>query len=154
MANDSDPRRFPFPPLLPVLVLLASWGLGRLWPLPLTYPRWTFWVGLVLFTVPHALAIWAHRTFVRHHTTANPTGEVKTIASDGPFAFTRNPMYLALVVLYVGGLLLFRLTWAAILLLPMFLLLQYGVIVPEEKYLEAKFGAAYADYKRRVRRWI
>jgi protein-S-isoprenylcysteine O-methyltransferase Ste14 len=153
MAN-SDPRRFPFPPAIPVIALLASWGLGQVWPIAVPWPNWTFWAGLALFTLPHLLGIWAHRTFLRHRTTVNPRGDVAEIMTDGPFRYTRNPMYLSLMPLYVGGSLLFRLPWAWILLLPVFVVLNFGVIVPEEKYLEAKFGAKYLRYKQRVRRWL
>lgn len=88
--TEIDPRRFPFPPAIPVIALLASWGLGRVWPIPLAWPDWTFWVGLVLFTVPHALAIWPRRTFRRHRTSINPRGDVVDIMADGPFRYSRN----------------------------------------------------------------
>jgi protein-S-isoprenylcysteine O-methyltransferase Ste14 len=153
MTGD-DPRKFLFPPVIPVVGLLASWVLGLVWPIPLTWPNWTFWVGLLLFTVPHAFAIWAHLTARRHRTTVNPRGDVKTIMSDGPFRYSRNPMYLSVLPLFVGGALLFRLPWAFVLLFPVFLALHFGVIIPEEKYLEAKFGETYLSYKRRVRRWL
>jgi hypothetical protein len=51
-------------------------------PIPLEWPNWTFWVGLLLFTVPHALGIWAHRAFRRHRTTVNPRGDVMNIMTD------------------------------------------------------------------------
>jgi protein-S-isoprenylcysteine O-methyltransferase Ste14 len=149
-----DPRRFPFPPLIPVVALLASFGLGLAWPLPLHLPRWTVWLGLALFAVPLLLAVWAARTFRRRQTPVNPLGEVADIVDEGPFAYTRNPMYLALTVMYVGGALLFRLPWAWVLLIPVFLALHLGVILPEEKYLAARFGEPYLRYKARVRRWI
>ena len=110
--------------------------------------------NLALFTVPHALAIWAHLTFRRHRTTVNPRGDVVVFMTDGPFRYTRNPMYLSLLPLYVGGSLLFQLPWAWIMLLPVFLALHFGVVIPEEKYLEDKFGEAYLRYKQHVRRWI
>jgi protein-S-isoprenylcysteine O-methyltransferase Ste14 len=101
--TDPDPRRFPFPPAIPVIALLASWGLGQVWPIQAAWPNWTFWAGLVLFTVPHVLGIWEHRTFRRHHATVNPLGDVVEIMTDGPFRYTRNPMYLSLLPLYVGA---------------------------------------------------
>src|SRR6266446_3950020 len=82
--SDSDPRRWLSPPAIPVIALLASWGPGRVWPIPLVWPSWTFWTGLVLFTVLHTLGIWAHRTFRCHHTSVNPRGDVVAIMADGP----------------------------------------------------------------------
>jgi hypothetical protein len=72
--------------------------------------------------------------FRRHHTSVNPRGDVIEIMTDGPFQYTRNPMYLSLLPLYVGGSLLFQLPWAWLLLLFVFLTLHFGVIIPEEKY--------------------
>ena len=152
--GQQDPRRFPFPPLIPVAALVVSYGLGLLWPLPLHLPRWTVWLGLILFIVPFGFAFWATRVFRRHDTPVNPLGKVTGVVDEGPFAITRNPMYLSLMVMYVGGTLLFRLPWAWVLLVPVFLALQFGVIVPEERYLAATFGEPYLRYKERVRRWI
>ena len=60
---------------------LAQQSLGWCRPF-LEWPNWTFWVGLLLFTVPHALGIWAHRAFRRHRTTVNPRGDVMNIMTD------------------------------------------------------------------------
>jgi protein-S-isoprenylcysteine O-methyltransferase Ste14 len=51
-------------------------------------------------------------------------------------------------------MLLFRLPWALVLLVPLFLALHFGIVLPEEKYLESKFGEDYVTYKRQVRRWL
>jgi protein-S-isoprenylcysteine O-methyltransferase Ste14 len=149
-----DPRKFPFPPLILIVGLLASWGLQHVWPLPVVWPHWFLWVGLFLFLAPHALAVWAHLTFRRHHTVVNPRGDVSAIVTEGPFRYTRNPMYLTLLIAYVGGALLFELPWAWLLLPVVFLALHFGVILPEERYLTAKFGPTYASYKNRVNRWL
>jgi protein-S-isoprenylcysteine O-methyltransferase Ste14 len=150
----TDPRRFPFPPAIPVAALLVSFGLGLIWPLPLQLPGWTRWLGLALFTLPFLFAMWAARTFRRHQTPVKPLGKVTGIVDEGPFAFTRNPMYLSLMVMYVGGALLFALPWAWVLLIPVFLSLHFGVILPEERYLAATFDEPYRRYTERVRRWI
>jgi|SRR6516162_3702694 protein-S-isoprenylcysteine O-methyltransferase Ste14 len=153
-SDPRDPRRFPFPPLIPIIALLISSWMGRLWPIHASWPEWTRWVGWALFTIPHGLAIWAHITFRRHQTTVNPRGQVSQMISSGPFAYTRNPMYLSLIPLYIGGALAFRLFWAFILLIPVLILLNFGVIRPEERYLATRFGPMYRDYKSRVPRWI
>jgi protein-S-isoprenylcysteine O-methyltransferase Ste14 len=84
----------------------------------------------------------------------NPLGEVRAVVRSGPFRYTRNPMYLSLILLYLGGTLAFRLAWGLLFLVPVFLALHFGVIVPEEQHLDSKFGSDYAEYKRRVRRWV
>jgi uncharacterized protein YbjT (DUF2867 family)/protein-S-isoprenylcysteine O-methyltransferase Ste14 len=152
--STGDPRRFPFPPAIPVAALLLSWGVGLLWPLHLDWPLWFRWVGWVLLLTPLALAVSAVRTFRRHHTALNPRGQVTSIVASGPFRYTRNPMYLSLLVQYVGGTLTFRLPWAVILFVPVFLALHFGVILPEETHLAAAFGEPYGLYRKRVRRWL
>jgi protein-S-isoprenylcysteine O-methyltransferase Ste14 len=149
-----DPRRFPFPPAITIIALLSSWCAGRIWPIVLSWPAWTIWVGWTLFLLSIAFAVAAVVTFRHRHTAVNPLGEVTTIVAEGPFKYTRNPMYVALVVNYIGGMLAFRLPWAAALFVPVVLALHFGVIRPEEQHLEAVFGESYVSYKRRVRRWL
>src|SRR5258708_10457251 len=150
----SDPRKFPLPPGIPILALLLSWGLGKIWMMAIPWPAWSRWLGVALFILPFGLAVWGARTFGRHGTVVKPTGDTTQVVTSGPFKYTRNPMYLSLIVIYLGGMLLFRLPWALALLLPVVLALHFGVILPEEKYLESKFGESYVAYKRRVRRWL
>src|ERR1700733_15362236 len=102
-----DPRRFPFPPAIPIVALLLSWGLGALWPANLSWPTWTHWAGWALFVTPPVLAIAAVRTFRHHHAVIDPLGKVSTIVDSGPFRYTRNPMYLSLLVQYFGGMFAF-----------------------------------------------
>jgi protein-S-isoprenylcysteine O-methyltransferase Ste14 len=63
-------------------------------------------------------------------------------------------MYVSLMLLYIAGTLAIGNVWTAVLLVPVFLALHYGVIVREERYLQATFGEQYTDYQRRVRGWI
>ena len=74
--------------------------------------------------------------------------------TDGVYRFTRNPIYLALALLY-GALALAADSAVPLLLLPPLLAaVQAGVIAREERYLEAKFGDEYRRYKASVRRWL
>ena len=149
-----DPRRFPFPPAIPIIALLLSWGLGRLWPVEMHWPVWTRWAGWVLVVAAQLPAVAAVRTFRRHQTALNPLGKVTVIVDGGPFRYTRNPMYLSLLLFYIGGTFAFRLPWAMALLVPVFLALHFGVILPEEQHLDTTFGEPYRLYRQRVRRWL
>src|ERR1051326_7978762 len=77
-----------------------------------------------------------------------------SIVTEGPFRFTRNPLYVGGTAAYIGLGLGFNLAWALILLVPMLFLLSWGIIRREERYLEKKFGETYLAYKTRVRRWL
>ena len=80
-----------------------------------------------------------------------PTG---AIVPTGPYAFTRNPMYLSMTVLYSGIAFIFNATWPIIFLPAVLFVIHYGVINREERYLERKFGEEYISYRAKVRRWI
>ena len=113
------------------------------------------WLGVVLVVLGVALSTWAFLLFRYEGTEVNPTSERNTsLVVRGPYAVTRNPMYLGLVVVTVGIAF-----WVGDL--PMFVVpvLVYatanGVHIPfEEDKLHRQFGAAFDDYRRRVRRWI
>jgi protein-S-isoprenylcysteine O-methyltransferase Ste14 len=101
-----------------------------------------------------SLSIWAVATFHRIGTTPNPAGGSTALAFEGPYRFSRNPMYLGLTLVQVGLALAADTLWP-LLLLPVFvLIIRRAVIGPEERYLEGKFGEPYRAYKARVRRWI
>ncbi len=87
-------------------------------------------------------------------TNVNPSLPATTLVTDGPFRFSRNPMYLARTLLYVGLGLLANSLAVLLTAVPLLMVVQHGVIKREEHYLEAKFGDAYRQYRARVRRWL
>lgn len=86
--------------------------------------------------------------------TLNTAGACAALVTDGPYRLSRNPMYRGLALLYGGLPLVFSVTWALPLLVPVLIYTQARVIAPEERYLERAFGDAYHAYRARVRRWI
>lgn len=90
----------------------------------------------------------------RRATNVEPWKPTTAIVSDGVFGFSRNPIYLSMTLLYIGIALLLDSLWLLLLIFPLLMIVTFGVIVREEKYLETKFGAEYLDYKNRVRRWL
>lgn len=110
--------------------------------------------GIALIVVAPSLALSAMFTFKKAGTNVDPAKPALTIARGGPYRFTRNPMYLALCLLQVA-LGFFLNDWIALLfVVPLALLLHFGVILREERYLAAKFGEPYLELKRDVRRWF
>ena len=91
---------------------------------------------------------------MRVGTNVLPTQPTLALALDGPYRFTRNPLYLAAigvalgVSLWVDGLI------PLLLLVPMILILRWGIVLREEQYLARKFGPEYEAYRSRVRRWL
>jgi protein-S-isoprenylcysteine O-methyltransferase Ste14 len=110
--------------------------------------------GIVLVILAPTLAISAVVTFKKAGTNVHPGEPALTIVRGGPYRFTRNPMYLALCLLQVA-LGFFLNDWITLLfVVPLALILHYGVVLREEKYLTAKFGEPYLELKRDVRRWF
>lgn len=72
----------------------------------------------------------------------------------GPYRFIRNPQYLGIAFLYIALAFAFGVTWALAFLPVVLLIVDRFVIAREESYLEGRFGAAYREYKARVRRWL
>ena len=110
--------------------------------------------GIALMILAPALALSALFTMLRAGTNVDPAKPALTIVRGGSFRFTRNPMYLALCLLQIA-LGFFLNDWITILfVIPLFFILHYGVVLREERYLEAKFGEDYLALKRSARRWI
>lgn len=144
------------PPVIDATFALAMWATARLLP-----GLSADWPGRIALSVALAsagilLALAGVVSFRRHRTTVNPLKPqgASALVSTGVYAFTRNPMYLGmLVVLVAWGLYLSNL--AAAVLVPLFVpCLNRLQILPEERVLRAKFGAAFDAYAARVRRWI
>lgn len=97
---------------------------------------------------------WCLVLMARHQTALLPGGSTTRILDSGPFGLSRNPLYVGLVALALGSALIGPSFWALISVPVGFALLWWGAVVPEERYLAAKFGSTYADYCARVRRWL
>lgn len=146
-----------FPPPLVFLGMLLTGGLldriigvGRFW---LGWPMVSVIVMLLgvpaLYLLGNALL-----AFIRAGVNPEPWKEAKAFVADGPYRFTRNPMYLGMALAYAAIAMGFG-SWGALILLPVTLwFITRFVIAREEAYLTAKFTQTYLDYKTKVRRWI
>lgn len=153
-APEADPRSRIFPPGIVVVFTLVGVGLRYLWPFRLVSQPAGRWIGGALILAWLVLAGFAVGVFRRAGTTPNPTGEVTAFVINGPYRFTRNPMYVGLVLAQAGVAFLLSNAWVLILLPLSALVLDRIVIAGEERYLEAMYGAAYNDFRRHVRRWL
>lgn len=145
------------PPLWFVLGLLGGWALGRAWPAPLVAAERTgvlVVVGIALVGLGVALGAWAVLTFRRARTHIFPHFPASTIVEAGPYRITRNPMYLAMTLGYLGGTLVMNSAWPLALLPVVLAVLTVAVIRREERYLVSAFGEDYEGYRQRVRRWL
>lgn len=154
VASDRGPAFRMWPPVSVggplVLGLLLTWSVGD----PLASSPLTAWVGWLLIAVFAVWNGWALATIGRHRTALLPGGATTVVIDGGPFAWSRNPLYVGLLVGSAGVALVAGSLWALVALPLEWALLRWGAVVPEERYLAQKFGSAYADYSNRVRRWL
>jgi protein-S-isoprenylcysteine O-methyltransferase Ste14 len=109
------------------------------------------WLLVIAFTVWNG---WALATIARRRTALLPGGATTSVIETGPFARSRNPLYVGLLVGAAGVALLAGSLWALFAVPLEWALLRWGAVLPEERYLAAKFGASYTEYAGRVRRWL
>ncbi|MDR6757307.1 protein-S-isoprenylcysteine O-methyltransferase Ste14 [Mycoplana sp. BE70] len=142
------------PPIAWGLSVIAGLALDRLYSLPFPSGVPTGWLGGIVFLAGVALLVWAATTFRRAGTQIQTTEPTTTIVDAGPYRYTRNPIYIGMFLGLIGLAIAFDTLWLAVLLVPFYLVIRYGVVAREESYLERKFGDAYLGYKTRVGRWL
>jgi len=155
VANDDNPGIIAFPPLIwlvgAVISALVHFFLIRV---PIMSYGTCLVCGIALVILAPTLALSALVSMKTAGTNVDPAKPALTIVRGGPFRFTRNPMYLALCLLQIA-LGFFLNDWITLLfVIPLALILHYGVILREERYLTAKFGEPYLELKRDVHRWL
>ena len=142
------------PPILLALCLGTGALAHGLLPLPFLSGGVSSVAGPVLTGGSLALFAWAVLT-MRRGGASRPTHEpTETIVVRGPYGYSRNPIYLAMLLLQVGVGLWANSLWFIVLAAVDAFVLSWGVIVREERYLERKLGSEYSSYRDRVRRWI
>lgn len=138
--------------MLPPVYYLAGSAAGWLLPVPLPPPvrplGWAAAAGALI------LGVWAARTLRAAKTTVSVRRAAARLVTDGPFRFSRNPIYLAFTLLTAGVGLAAGKGGVLLALLGVLPLVQRGAIVPEERHLEERFGERYLRYRRSVRRWL
>jgi protein-S-isoprenylcysteine O-methyltransferase Ste14 len=153
MSTNHVPRVRVMPPVYLFVAIVAMIALQVVFPGSTPLASWR-WLGLAPLIGGLLLGGSAARLFRKHETTIKPGQVSNSLMTDGPYRFTRNPIYVGMVFLLVGvALLLGGLTpW---LIVPVFILLIARNVIPvEEAMLDERFGPEYRDYRARVRRWI
>jgi len=158
---DDSPSRPDIPGVIaPPVVLYAIFFVGtfllqRVFPLPIPLSaRAAFWPTAIFLNLSGLLALWAAWAMIRAKTRINPLRPATCLVRYGPFKYSRNPLSISLVLLYVGMAFQINTLWP-LFFLPVFLIVyHYGIIRREERYLGSKFGDEYRNYCASVRRWL
>ena len=143
----------------PVLALLAA---GLMWVLCRWIPlvRWMYqpwnWLGPLAVAMGFAMALAALMRFRQAHTTVNPLDPSRAthLVTEGVFAISRNPMYLALLLVLVGWGIWLQVASPWLVVVLFVVVITRIQIIPEEQALERLFGTEYTAYRGTVRRWI
>ncbi|ATQ67313.1 MULTISPECIES: methyltransferase family protein [Methylosinus] len=153
-TGTAPPSRIPWPPLLLVGAIGGGALVDSLLPGPTSWPDWARTLGVLLIVLAFSIDVWCVRLMWRRGTTVRPDRAVSSLVTNGPFRFSRNPIYVGNVAL-VAGLGLVLAAPAILLLAPvMAVALKRLAIEPEERHLARRFGRDYEAYVARTRRWL
>lgn len=146
------------PPIVAVLAILIGSGIGHFLPIFVEYKLATperYWLGgFVVLLSGYVLGFLPGRQFRNSGQSVTPWSETPEIITRGVYRFTRNPMYLMMVLVNIGFAIILSEPWILILCPVLGFALYHIAIKPEEHYLEEKFGDGYRAYKTTVRRWL
>lgn len=152
-----SPNKYPLPPILTIGMVVVCLALDTFLPLgwePDQVTNLMRGAGFLLVITALALDIWALLTFRKFKANMAPHKAATQLLTTGPFAHSRNPIYLANVLLVAGFGFALGSRWFIFGAVVLFFLLGELAIKREEKHLEANFPQAWPDYKNLVRRWI
>lgn len=168
MARPDIPGVIAPPPLIYLGFLFAGWGLVELGSRPEAIEAGLGWLtagfnlavdvrrGVALTLIIGGLLLdgMAAGLFRRRGTAVEPWKPSTVLIDEGPYRFSRNPIYVGFAITYVGLAIAMDSWIALLLLLPCLVVVDRFVIRREERYLAAKFGPPYEAYRARVRRWL
>ncbi len=140
------------PPLVYIGLLIVGIVIGNFVPIPVPSSVFAPAVGISLALVGVYLLVTSDRAFARADTPPD-FRPVKAVVTEGPYRYTRNPMYISFSLIYAGVGVAFESLVALLLLFAAIVLIDRMIIPREEKYLEQRFGEEYLRYKSKVRRW-
>ncbi|MCK4397276.1 isoprenylcysteine carboxylmethyltransferase family protein [candidate division WOR-3 bacterium] len=147
-------KKRPLPPTYFMIYLILAIGLHFILPImQLTNTPYRF-IGIPLLVIGIWLNLWADGLFKRKNTTVKPFEKSYALILEGPFRFSRHPMYLGMVVGLLGVAIILGSLIAFLVPIAFFITMHIVFIRCEEKALEQVFGQEYLDYKKRVRCWL
>ena len=153
-ANHDNPGVIARPPRLYLGTLAIGLLIDWAWPAPIAPSTYQFALGAVLLAAGLTILTQAMRAFSKRGTNV-PTNQPSTaLVIDGPYVYSRNPIYVGLSFIYLGFAMAIDSLWIIALLIPLLFVMNYGVIAREERYLESKFGDAYLTFKQQTPRWF
>lgn len=154
MEDSDHSGAITWPPVIFGVAFMLGVLVDQAWPATMLPADVRHGLGGVLLLLSGAVGVPTLLMFFRHRTSIHVHRPSTTLITEGPYRFSRNPAYVTLVLLYLGGAVLVGSAWLFLPLPAALVVLHFGVIAREERYLERTFGDDYRNYTARVRRWI
>jgi len=150
---DNPGIKFP-PPVIYVLFAYAGAKLDNVisFSIGLTTP-FNYWLTGIVVVVMVGFLIYMELLYKTKQTNPLPWAPTSNIIKNGPYAISRNPIYLVMTLIHLAAAFYYNSYWSLLMLIPAVPVINI-FIKKEEKYLEEKFGDEYLAYKSGVRRWI
>ena len=152
--DDDGPGVIARPPRLYLGFFALGLALDFALPAPFLATSVQVALAVLLLVAGFATVIAAMRQFGKAGTNVQTPLPTTAIVTDGLYRLTRNPIYLGISLIYLGLGFAVDSLWIVALLIVVLVIVHFGVVVREERYLESKFGDAYRHYKETVRRWL
>jgi protein-S-isoprenylcysteine O-methyltransferase Ste14 len=136
------------------LAVLLDWATGfALLPAP-SIATWWSWIGFLVLGIGGMFVLHGAREFSKVGTNVNPFQPALKLVTTGPYSFSRNPIYLGMILVMLGFSIMLSLEWGILLTPILWLAFDQLVVVREEAYLSGKFGEPYREYLTQTRRWL
>jgi protein-S-isoprenylcysteine O-methyltransferase Ste14 len=144
------------PPVIFFAFLILGYAANRIIPLDFIFSDLALrlLVGLPVLMISGIIAIVATIIMKENKTAINYNNPTTKFLTKGPFGFTRNPLYLSLLLAMCAVAVIANSLWYLIFFVIMFLVFNFGIVAREERYLADSYGDEYIRYKNKVRRWI
>ncbi|MDP3765366.1 MAG: isoprenylcysteine carboxylmethyltransferase family protein [Nanoarchaeota archaeon] len=148
-------KRLPIkPPYIALTLLFLSWLTSYFFPQFNVVKQPYKIIGIFVFFLGILLLFWSFYLFKKNKTPIIPGQKPTFVVAEGPYRFTRNPMYLGVATALLGVAVYFGNLVSFLSPVIFFLIMNYYFVPFEENLLESIFGNKYLDYKKKVRRWI
>ena len=152
MKESPNPGLLP-PPIIFLCAILLGIALNGAWPLHFLSPNVRL-LGPIVTVCAVVLFLLSYREFRRAGTSVQGSKRSTVIVRTGPYRFSRNPIYLAFILLVLGLSVWLNNLWMLVTLVPAVGIIAMVVIPREERFLERNFNGQYSSYKPQVRRWL
>ncbi len=152
--EEDRPKVVALPPLIYLAFLLMGFAMDYFRPVTVVPASVQYIAGFSVIALAGVIVVSAVLQFRRASTSFSTFAPATQLVTRGPYRLSRNPSYVALSLLYVGIGVAADNLWIVAGLVPILIVMHYGVIVREEQYLEREFGEEYLQYKASVRRWV